>query len=165
MKEKYYIVSDDYQGNNPHIISTESSAPDFEMAGPFNSFIAAQKKLNKMGKNKMTQGGGVGKYEKLVKDNWDEITYSYETGGSKLPKTISSGDAEGFLEEFDDSFSNMSEEEQSKAIKEFKMAFSNLRGKKMTTGGELNEMFPENDAMSYEYGGSTSNWCYSIGGL
>jgi hypothetical protein len=80
-------------------------------------------------------GGGVGKYEKLVKDNWDEITYSYETGGSKLPKTISNGDAEGFLEEFDNSFSNMSEEEQSNAIKKFKNAFKSLRITKMQTGG------------------------------
>jgi hypothetical protein len=37
--------------------------------------------------------------------------------------------------------------------------------KTYANGGELNEMFPENDAMSYEDGGSTSNWCYSIGGL
>jgi hypothetical protein len=92
-------------------------------------------------------GGGVGKYEKLVKDNWDEITYSYETGGSKLPKTISSGDAEGFLEEFDDSFSNMSEEEQSKAITKFKNAFKSVRTTKM------------------EMGGSTKGFEYSIGGL
>jgi hypothetical protein len=105
-------------------------------------------------------GGEVGKYEKLVKDNWDEITYSYETGGSKLPKTISSGDAEGFLEEFDDSFSNMSEEEQSNAITKFKNAFKSLRTTKMQTGGQLNETFPETDAMSYKNGGGVGDETY-----
>jgi hypothetical protein len=36
---------------------------------------------------------------------------------------------------------------------------------KYLNGGAMNETFPENDAMSYEEGGSTSTWSYSIGGL
>ena len=39
------------------------------------------------------------------------------------------------------------------------------KGVKYQEGGKLNEIFPENDAMSYEDGGSTNSWCYSIGGL
>ena len=45
--------------------------------------------------------------------------------------------------------------------------FKMLRGK-MAKGGSLAdtpESFPSTDAMSYGDGGSTSGWCYSIGGL
>jgi len=46
--------------------------------------------------------------------------------------------------------------------------FKMLRGNKMANGGSLAdtpESFPSNDAISYATGGSTSEWCYSIGGL
>jgi hypothetical protein len=46
-----------------------------------------------------------------------------------------------------------------------KKAIDSYKNIKYQEGGELNEMFPENDAMSYEDGGSTNSWCYSIGGL
>jgi hypothetical protein len=43
--------------------------------------------------------------------------------------------------------------------------YSTEYSKYIKEGEAMNETFPENDAMSYEDGGSTSGWCYSIGGL
>jgi hypothetical protein len=107
---------------------------------------------------KMVKGGGVDShYEKMIKDNWENISYAWETGGKKVPNSISSSDAEDFLNDFDSNFSNMNEEEQSKAITKFKNAFKAVRVNKMENGGTMNETFPDTDAMSYAGGGGVSD--------
>jgi hypothetical protein len=93
----------------------------------------------------------------MIKDNWENISYAWETGGKKVPNSISSSDAEDFLNDFDSNFSNMNEEEQSKAITKFKNAFKAVRVNKMENGGTMNETFPDTDAMSYAGGGGVSD--------
>lgn len=94
------------------------------------------------------KGGAVDShYEKMIKDNWENISYAWETGGKKVPNSISNTDAEDFLNDFDSNFDNMNEQEQAKAITKFKNAFKSVRVTKM------------------EMGGSTKGFEYSIGGL
>jgi len=66
-------------------------------------------------------------YYELIKQNWDEISYSYGTGGKKVPMTITNDDAESTLYDLDDSFSDMDPNSQKKAIKDFKKAFKDFR--------------------------------------
>ena len=109
-------------------------------------------------KDKMKTGGSVDSYyEKMVKNNWENIAYTWETGGKKVPNSISSVDAEEFLNDLDSNFCTLNEKEQANAISKFKNAFKSVRVTKMGNGGLANtpESFPNNDAMSYKTGGVT----------
>ena len=95
-------------------------------------------------------------YEKMVKNNWENIAYTWETGGKKVPNSISSVDAEEFLNDLDSNFCTLNEKEQANAISKFKNAFKSVKVTKMANGGGLAnvpESFPETDAMSYAEGG------------
>jgi len=81
MKEKYFIVSEDEQGKNPYVISTDSSTPDFEIAGPFNSIFAAQNKLKKLTKNKKQWGGTAESSETGAFIGGENASSMYNTGG------------------------------------------------------------------------------------
>ncbi len=111
----------------------------------------------KMIRGKMKTGGSVDShYEKMVKDNWENISYTWETGGKKVPNSISNTDAEDFLNDLDDDFADMNEKEQANAITKFKNAFKSVKVTKMANGGglaDVPESFPETDAISYKNGG------------
>ena len=93
----------------------------------------------KMIRGKMKTGGEVdSNYEKIVKDNWEDIAYAWETGGKKVPSSISNSDAEDFLNDFV-FFADMNEKEKANAISKFKNAFKSVRVTKMKTGGGVDD--------------------------
>lgn len=65
-------------------------------------------------------------YVDMIKNNWDEISYSWTTGGRKVPKTINDYDAEDILNDLDSSFAKMSEPDRKKAISQFKQDFKKV---------------------------------------
>ena len=84
------------------------------------------------------------KFKNLVFDNWNEIAYSYETGGKKVPeaKSISNSDIKEFISEFgeSDSFESLNTREKREAIKSFREAINEMReksSKKMTKGAGI----------------------------